>query len=71
MAWERVKILREKLGEDAPSLMNVTYKQLAMSRQMCKTILDYNSIHFLVAPSPKGSFKRQYENDREEKISAD
>lgn len=52
MAWERVKMLREKLGEDAPSLMNVTYQHLAMSRQMCKTILDYNSIHFLVAPSP-------------------
>jgi hypothetical protein len=52
MAWERVKVLREKLGEDVPSLMNVTKKHLEMSRQMCKTILDYNSIHLLVAPSP-------------------
>lgn len=33
--------------------------------------MEYNSIHFLVADSPQNSFKREYLNDREAKISHD
>jgi hypothetical protein len=71
MALARVKIMREYIGEDAPSLLNVTREHLEMSSILRKTILEYNSIHFLASKTPQHSFTREYENEREEKISLD
>lgn len=70
-AWDRLQELRKRLGEDAPSLKNLDLEKLNSSQALRKLITDYNSIHFINAPQPKGSFKREYSSEREEKISAD
>jgi hypothetical protein len=56
LAWDRLNLLRQRLGEDAPSLENITLTDINSSRSLRKVIMDYNSMHFLVSKNPIGSF---------------
>ncbi len=55
LAYAKLKMLRESLGEQVPTLQGVTLAKLRRSKQLRTLILEADILHFFANKAPKGS----------------
>jgi len=70
LAFTKLQQLRERLSNDTDLIKNVTMEDLRRSQHLRTLILDHDLTLFRSDPSPLGSFKRTYDNKRDEEVAA-